>query len=296
MKIIPNLWFDNQAEEAADFYVSLFENSRIKNKAYYDAESSKVSGMTAGTLMTVEFELAGQMFININGGPVFSFTPATSFLVSCKTSNEVEKLYSKLSENGNVLMPLDSYEFSEKYAWVNDRFGVSWQLLLGTREQKITPCLLFVQKQYGKAKQAIDFYVSIFDDSKIKEVVTYRQDENEKEGAVKFAEFIINGQQFTAMDSGRDHKFTFTPAVSFMVECENQNQIDHLWNNLSAVPQAEQCGWLQDKYGVSWQIVPAILAQMILDKDSERSARVRKSFYQMKKIDIDELLKAYEQK
>lgn len=241
MKIIPNLWFDNQAEEAADFYVSLFENSRIKNKAYYDAESSKVSGMTAGTLMTVEFELAGQMFININGGPVFFFTPATSFLVSCKTSNEVEKLYSKLSENGNVLMPLDSYEFSEKYAWVNDRFGVSWQLLLGTREQKITHCLLFVQKQYGKAKQAIDFYVSIFDDSKIKEVVTYRQDENEKEGAVKFAEFIINGQQFTAMDSGRYHKFTFTPAVSFMVECENQNQIDHLWNNLSAVPQAEQC-------------------------------------------------------
>ncbi len=294
-KITPNLWFNNQAQEAANFYVTLFKNSRIKNVVYYNEENSKVAGMPAGTIVTVEYELDGQKFININGGPLFTFSPAISFFVTCETAGEVEQFYRKLSENGNILMPLDKYPFSDKYAWINDRYGVSWQLSLGPGKQKIIPSLLFVQKQYGRAKEAMNFYTTIFDNSKIDNVITYRQGENEKEGTVKFATFVINGEQFIAMDSGLDHKFTFTPAISFMVECENQKEIDYLWENLSAVPEAEQCGWLQDKYGISWQIVPAVLAGFINDKNTARSNRVTRALLQMKKLDIKALVKAYEQ-
>lgn len=294
-KITPNLWFNNQAQEAANFYVTLFKNSRIKNVVYYNEENSKVAGMPAGTIVTVEYELDGQKFININGGPLFTFSPAISFFVTCETAGEVEQFYRKLSENGNILMPLDKYPFSDKYAWINDRYGVSWQLSLGPGKQKIIPSLLFVQKQYGRAKEAMNFYTTIFDNSKIENVITYRQGENEKEGTVKFATFVINGEQFIAMDSGLDHKFTFTPAISFMVECENQKEIDYLWENLSAVPEAEQCGWLQDKYGISWQIVPAVLSGFINDKNTARSNRVTRALLQMKKLDIKALVKAYEQ-
>lgn len=294
-KITPNLWFNNQAQEAANFYVTLFKNSRIKNVVYYNEENSKVAGMPAGTIVTVEYELDGQKFININGGPLFTFSPAISFFVTCETAGEVEQFYRKLSENGNILMPLDKYPFSDKYAWINDRYGVSWQLSPGPGKQKIIPSLLFVQKQYGRAKEAMNFYTTIFDNSKIENVITYRQGENEKEGTVKFATFVINGEQFIAMDSGLDHKFTFTPAISFMVECENQKEIDYLWENLSAVPEAEQCGWLQDKYGISWQIVPAVLSGFINDKNVTRSNRVTRALLQMKKLDIKALVKAYEQ-
>lgn len=294
-KIIPNLWFDHQSEEAAEFYISLFKNSRIKNKAYYNEESSKTAGMPAGSVMTVEYELEGQMFLNINGGPVFTFSPAISFLITCETVEEVDYLYNKLSENGNILMPLNKCPFSDRYAWVNDRYGVSWQISLGTNKQKITPSLLFVQKQYGKAKHAMEFYTSIFENSEIEKVIYYGREEDEKEGTVKFGSFIISSQQFIAMDSGLDHNFTFTPAISFMVTCENQMEIDHLWKNLSAVPEAEQCGWLQDKYGISWQIVPEVLAEFINDKDTARSKRVTRVLFQMKKLDLNALVKAYEQ-
>ena len=158
-KIIPFLWFDNQAEEAAKFYASIFKNSKIGRIARYGEAGAKVSGIAKGTVMTVEFQIEGQDFVALNGGPIF----------------------------------------------------------------------------------------------------------------------------------------TFSPAISFVVDCKTQKEVDELWEKLSADPKAEQCGWLKDKYGVSWQIVPTILNEMLQDKDPKKSERVIKAMLQMKKIDMKILQKAYEQ-
>jgi predicted 3-demethylubiquinone-9 3-methyltransferase (glyoxalase superfamily) len=192
-------------------------------------------------------------------------------------------------------MPLDKYPFSERFAWITDRFGLSWQFHVGSSAQKITPSLMFVQQLNGKAVEAINFYTSVFSKSRIGNIVPYEKDEGEKDGSAKHADFSLNGSHFMAMDSGADHS-TFSPAVSFMVECNNQKEIDHFWSNLSFVPEAEQCGWLQDKFGISWQIVPAALATMLKNKDPGKTERVMSTLLQMKKLDLRELRRAYEQK
>ena len=154
-KIIPFLWFDTQAEEAANFYVSLFKNSKIGNVARYDKESAEASGRPEGSVMTISFELDGYELSALNGGPLFSFTPAVSFFVGCKMREELDTLWSRLAEGGKVLMPLDAYPFSERYGWIEDKFGVSWQLILSDVPQHIRPCLLFVGDRYGKAEEAM---------------------------------------------------------------------------------------------------------------------------------------------
>ncbi len=118
--------------------------------------------------------------------------------------------------------------------------------------------------------------------------------EPEKEGTVMFTDFKLEGQWFTAMDSAREHNFAFNEAISFIVNCNDQVEIDYYWEKLSAVPQAEQCGWLKDKFGVSWQIVPVDMDEMMQDQDPERSARVTQAVMKMKKFDIAELRKAYD--
>lgn len=294
-KIIPFLWFDNQAEQAAEFYISIFNNSRKGVVDYYDQASAEASGMPVGSVLVVEFELDNQEFGAMNGGPAFKVTPATSFFINCQTEAEIDLLWGKLSADGAVLMPLGKYDFSAKYGWVEDRFGVSWQLILDTvAAQKIVPSLLFVGDQTGKAEQAINFYISLFDDARIETVSRYGAAmEPNLEGTVNFASFILAGQRFVAMDSAMDHDFSFTEAVSFLVNCENQNEIDYYWSKLSAVKEAEQCGWLKDQFGVSWQIVPLILNDMLRDSDPEKAGRVMQAMLDMKKLDIEGLKKAY---
>lgn len=294
-KIVPCLWFDSQAEEAANVYVSALGNSKVVHISHYGEESAQASGKSEGSVLTVEFELAGQKFVGLNGGPQFHFTPGISFFVSCASAQEVDRLFEVLSKDGCVLMPLDKYPFSERFAWITDRFGLSWQFHVGSSAQKITPSLMFVQQLNGKAVEAINFYTSVFSKSRIGNIVPYEKDEGEKDGSAKHADFSLNGSHFMAMDSGADHS-TFSPAVSFMVECNNQKEIDHFWSNLSFVPEAEQCGWLQDKFGISWQIVPAALATMLKNKDPGKTERVMSTLLQMKKLDLRELRRAYEQK
>lgn len=298
-KIIPHLWFDKEAEEAVSFYTSLFENSGIGAKTYYSKEGFEIHGQPEGNLMTIEFELTGQKFIGLNGGPHFKFTPSISFIVNCETEDEVDELWSALSEGGKTLMPLDKYPFSEKYGWIEDRVGLSWQLILATEDapQKIMPSLLFVGDQYGKAEEAINFYTSVFDDAKSKQVFHYGpgQEPNDPD-AVMYGDFELEGQLFAAMDSALKHDFTFNEAISLLIKCEDQNEIDYYWNKLSADPKAEQCGWLKDKYGVSWQVSPTMLDKMLQDPDQEKVDRVTKAFLEMKKFDIGKLKKAYEGK
>lgn len=290
-KITPHLWFDKEAKEAAEFYTSIFENSKITNV-------TTLRNTPSGDCDVVSFELSGQSFMAISAGPLFKFTPAVSFHVKCKTKDEVDAIWEKLSKGGTVLMELGEYPFSEKYGWCNDRYGLSWQVIfVGESEikQKITPVLMFVGDVCGKAEEAVNFYASVFRNVKADILARYgKGEEPDKEGTVKYAAFSLEGQEFGVMDSAREHNFNFNEAISFMVRCETQEEIDYYWGKLSAVPEAEQCGWLEDKYGLSWQIVPAVMDEMMQDKDEEKLARVTEAFLRMKKFDIEELKKASE--
>lgn len=287
------MWFDNQAEEAASLYASLFKNSKIGSVSRYGEAGAQVSGLPKGTVMTVMFQIAGQEFMALNGGPMFNFTPAVSFFVNCESQQEITELWNRLSAGGTVLMELAEYPFAEKFGWLQDKFGVSWQLILSNRARKIIPFFMFVGAQHGKAEQAMNSYVSLFQDSSIHNIVRYGAGEEEPQGTVQHAVFSLAGQEFMAMDSNRKHPFTFTPAISFMVNCETQKEIDEYWERLSAGGEKEECGWLKDKYGVSWQIVPTILEKMLTDRDTAKSERVMAAVLQMKKPDIETLEQAY---
>lgn len=291
-KITPHLWFDKEAKEAAELYTSAFEGSSIKDvTVLHDTPS--------GTVDIVTIELAGQEFTLLNAGPLFKFTPAISFFVDCPSKEEVDRVWAKLSAGGQVLMELGAYPFSERYGWTQDRYGLSWQIgVVNSGQpitQKIIPTLMFVGDVCGKAEEAIRFYTSVFDDAKAGDIMRYEKgEEPDKEGTVKYAPFQLEGQRFAAMDSARMHDFNFNEAVSLMVHCENQAEIDRYWAALSAVPAAEQCGWLKDRYGVSWQVVPTRMDEMMKDKDPEKLARVTEAFLKMKKFDIAKLEEAYE--
>ena len=295
-KIAPCLWFDGQAEEAVKFYTSLFENSAIGQISRYGEEGKEIHGKEPGSVLTVDFQLEGYQFTALNGGPYFRFTPAISFFINCETAEEIDRLWGKLSDGGMALMELDKYPFSEKYGWIQDKYGLSWQLNLASGVSRIVPSLLFVGEQNGKAEEAIHFYASLFRDSGVGFISRYGTNEGGTAGTINYASFRLNGQEFAAMDSSLDHRFNFTEAVSLMVFCNTQEETDYFWETLSegGDPNAQQCGWLKDKYGVSWQVVPVKLIELMTDPDYEKSQRVMKAMMQMKKIDIAGLEKAYE--
>jgi predicted 3-demethylubiquinone-9 3-methyltransferase (glyoxalase superfamily) len=290
-KITPHLWFDTEAVEAAEFYSSTLPDSKVTNV-------TTIHDTPSGDTDVVSFELMGQPFMAISAGPLFTFTPAVSFLISCTTKEEVDTLWARLSEGGTALMPLESYPFSERYGWTEDRYGLSWQIMFVGEEQsgqRITPTLMFTGEVCGKAEEAISFYASVFPDSKVGPILRYGQDEDpDDEGTIKHASFLLEGQEFAAMDSARGHNFGFNEAISFLVSCETQEEIDHYWDSLSAVPEAEQCGWLKDRYGLSWQVVPSAMDEMMRAGTKEQLARVTEAFLKMKKFDIAELRRAYE--
>jgi predicted 3-demethylubiquinone-9 3-methyltransferase (glyoxalase superfamily) len=193
-------------------------------------------------------------------------------------------------------MPLGSYPFSERYGWLVDKYGLSWQIMYNSQAvtQKITPSLMFTGDNSGKAEDAINFYVSVFKNANFDAKTRYEKGEApDEEGTLKFAAFTLEGQKFSAMDSAHAHGFAFNEAISFLVNCEDQKEIDYYWSKLSAVPEAEQCGWLKDKYGFSWQISPIMLEEMMRTDDKEKLNRVTKSFLKMEKFEIAELEKAY---
>ncbi len=299
-KITPHLWFDKEAKAAAELYVSLIPNSRITNV-------TTIRDTPSGDCDIVTFELDRQPFIAISAGPLFRFNPSVSFHIRCKTPAEVDAIWKRLAKDGTVLMELGEYPFSKRYGWLADRFGLSWQIICagdampgGRTQQIITPAFLFVGSVCGKAEEAVNFYTSIFSrgrgesPSKLNMAVRYGKEEApDKEGTLKYSEFALLGQDFVAMDSAYDHKFSFNEAISFIVPCENQEEIDYLWEHLSADPKAERCGWCKDRYGLSWQIIPTILSSMLQDKDKNKVARVTQAFLQMKKFDIKALQDAY---
>jgi len=154
--------------------------------------------------------------------------------------------------------------------------------------QKITPCLWFDDQ----AEEAMNFYVSIFKNSKVGSITRYGEAGPGPKGTVMSATFKLDGQEFFALNGGP--LFKFTPAISFFVNCETQQEVDELWDRLSAGGRKDRCGWLQDKYGLSWQIIPSVLGKLLQDKDAKKSQRVMQAMLQMEKIDIKKLEQAYE--
>lgn len=297
------MWFDKEATEAAEFYTSLIANSRIRN-------ITKLHDTPSGDCDIVSFELSGQPFMAISAGPLFKFNPSVSFQIKCGTKDEVDAIWGKLSHGGKALMPLGAYPFSERFGWVGDKYGLSWQVIfVGESEmrQRITPVLMFVGRVCGKAEEAVNFYTSVFKnspagakamaDTKADILARYgKGEEPDKERTVKYAIFTLLGQEFGAMDSAYTHQFTFNEAISLNVRCDEQEEIDYYWGALSADPKAEQCGWLKDRFGLSWQIVPTIMNEMMGSNNGEKIARVTQVFLKMKKFDIDALKRAYEGK
>ncbi|WP_304198502.1 VOC family protein [Flavobacterium alvei] len=273
--IYPCLWFDGNAKASADFYCSIFKNSKIINN----------------TPMVVRFEIEGKLIMGLNGGPMFKINPSISLFVTCETNEEIESIWNQLSKEGTIMMPLDQYPWSEKYGFVADKFGVCWQLMLGKtppNEQKIMPCFLFVGEQYGKAQAAIKQYTSIFPNSEIRDLSIDESEDLQQNGSLKFGNFTLENQLFAAMDGFGEHHFQFNEGVSFVVECDNQSEIDSYWTKLTEGGSESQCGWLKDRFGVSWQIVPTILSELM--SDPEKAPRVVQAFMKMKKFDIETLL------
>jgi predicted 3-demethylubiquinone-9 3-methyltransferase (glyoxalase superfamily) len=299
-KIALHLWFDKEAKEAAKFYTSIFSHSKITNMATIHEVPTPT-----GDCDIVSFELNGQPFMAINAGPLFKFNPSISLMVNFDPSKDrnarknLDVLWGKLSEGGTALMPLDKYPFSEHYGWIQDKYGLSWQLILSNPKDEerppIVPSLLFVGAVAGRAEEAVDFYLSVFKNSKRGIVARYGKGrEPDKEGSIMFSDFMLEDQWFAAMDSALEHEFAFSEAISLLVPCETQEEIDYYWGKLSADPEAEQCGWLKDKYGLSWQVWPTAMGEMMTKGTPEQIARVTEAFLPMKKFDIAVLKQAYE--
>ncbi|MBK0419275.1 VOC family protein [Leucobacter sp. CSA1] len=285
-RIVPNIWCNRNAEEAGRFYASAFDaaapgGASSETESRYPGAGEGLADFQldfAGEPLTVAVTIADTRLVLINAGDEFAPNPSISFMLNFdplffgddeqEARERLDALWDVLSEGGGVLMPLQEYPFSKRYGWVQDRFGVSWQLTLtdpeGDPRPFLMPSLLFGGSAQNRAAETVDRYLSVFEDAQLGIRVPYpEQTGPARPGDVMFSDFRIGDQWFTAMDSGVEQAFSFTCGMSLEVLCEDQEEIDRLWSALSAVPEAEQCGWLADPAGVSWQIVPANMAELM---------------------------------
>ncbi len=290
-RIVPNLWFDHQAAEAAAFYTNAFPDAWITETIHYPTEGLlDFQKEFAGDVLTVEFEIRGYRFIAINAGPEGSVNPSISFMLNFDPGVDpdarahIDALWADLSEGGEALMPLGDYDFSSHYGWIKDKYGVTWQLMLTNPGSEpppfLVPSLMFTEAVQNRAGEAIDYYTSVFG-GQVGTVMHYPEEaDSAAAGGVMFGDFTLLDQWFAAMDSGVTHGFTFSFGVSLMVECADQAELDRYWSQLSSVPDAEQCGWCADKFGVSWQLVPANMAELMSKPGSYEK------LMNMKKIEV----------
>jgi predicted 3-demethylubiquinone-9 3-methyltransferase (glyoxalase superfamily) len=273
--IYPCLWFDGNAQEAAGLYSKAFNDAKI----------------TLSTPLVVMTNIKGKQIMGLNGGPGNSPNPSISFFNVCETEEEIDRAWSLLLEGGMELMPLNAYPWSKKYGWVQDKFGVNWQLALKEGEMiDVFPALLFVGDQNGRAEEAIGFYTSLFKDSSIELVAKYEAGDGDTEGHIKHAQFFLNGFKLAAMDSSMQHNFSFNEGVSLVVNCDTQEEIDYYWLNITEGGIEGQCGWCRDAYGVWWQIVPSMIGSLM--SDPVKAPKVMAAFMKMKKFDIETIIQA----
>ncbi|WP_373710057.1 VOC family protein [Kaistella sp.] len=282
--IFPCLWFNGDGKEAADFYCEIF-NGKI----------------TADTPVVLNIKLFGQKLMFLNAGPQFEKNASISFTILCESEDEVQQYWNNLIKNGIILMDLAEYPWSKKYGWVRDQFGVTWQIYLGESkgDQRIIPTLMFIHQNNGQAKKAIEFYTSIFPNSKVGGILKYGEgvgnENHEISENIQHADFEIDHYTMFCMDNSHDHQFDFNEGISMVVMTDDQIQTDHLWNSLLLDGGRESmCGWLKDQFGVSWQIVPKRLLELMNDFDQPQKAqKVVEAMMGMQKIVIADLEHAY---
>ncbi len=293
-KIVPCLWYDGDGETAARRYAELIPGSEVGNVTHYPDSGQELHGQKPRSVMTVSVRLGDTEVMMLNGGPSFKFTPAVSLFAMLEDRAAVDRLWEGLADGGEVVMPLDSYDWSERYGWVADRWGLNWQVALGKHAdvgRTVTPSLLFAGDAAGKAEAAIDHYVSVFG-GRLVGIHRYDGSGRDAAGTVMHAQFRIDGQAVMAMDSAETDG-AFNEALSLMVNCEDQAEIDRLWTALSAVPASEACGWVKDRFGVSWQIVPRALWGMMASGDRGARERMFAAVWSMKKLDLAAIERAF---
>lgn len=278
--ITPAMWCDGTADEAAQFYADVFRDTSIAEQAPGIAATVSIHGFRLSL---------------INGGNQYAPNPSISCILNFdpllfggeeQARDYLDELYERLS-TGGVLMELGEYPFSPRYAWVRDRFGMTWQLMLtdpdGDPRPFVIPSFMFGGTNHANAEEATDAWIALFDNSRRGVLYRYEEGGPLDAGTVMFTDFTLRGTWMAATDSGTFHDFTFTPGVSMIVSCRDQEEIDRYWAGLSAVPEAERCGWCVDRWGVSWQIVPHNIAELMAD------AATRDKILHMGKIDLAKL-------
>lgn len=268
-RITPNIWCDGTADEARDFYLEAFAGlgaELVQHNTYPVEGLLDFQRPLAGKTLTNEISLGGFRFILVNAGDEFRPNPSISFFVNFDPSlmerpgEQLSALWGRLVEGGRILIDLGEYDHSPKYGWVEDRYGVSWQLMLtdpaGQPRPIIIPQLMFGETAQGRAAEAVDLYTGVFGDAEAGNVVRYPGSDE-----IMFSDFRLMGQWFSAMDSAVPQDFSFTEGVSLMVQVDGQEEIDRLWSVLAQ--QEQPCGWCTDRFGVSWQIVPSNLGELM---------------------------------
>jgi predicted 3-demethylubiquinone-9 3-methyltransferase (glyoxalase superfamily) len=294
-KIVPHLWYDSEAETAARTYVDLVPGSALGAVVRYPEAGREIHGREPGTVMTVDFRLGDTSLLALNGGPIFRFTHAGSLFVALEDRADVDRLWHGLAEGGRELMPLGRYDWSEHYGWLADRWGLSWQIALGERAavgRTVSPALLFGGARAGQARAALDLYAETFPGAGLDGVLHHDGSGKDPATSIAHAQLDIDGQKLMVMESV-ESEAGFTEAFSLLVNCEDQAEIDRLWAALSAVPEAEACGWLKDRFGVSWQIAPRVLGEMMTSGDRAAVERLTAAFMPMKKLDLATLQRAF---
>ena len=278
--ITPAIWCDGTADEAAQFYTDVFRDTSIAEQAPGLAATVSIHGFRLSL---------------INGGNQYAPNPSISCILNFdpllfggeeQARAYLDELYERLS-TGGVLMELGEYPFSPRYAWVRDRFGMTWQLMLtdpdGDPRPFVIPSFMFGGTNHAHAEEATNAWIALFDNSRRGALYRYEEGGPLDAGTVMFTDFTLRGTWIAATDSGTFHDFTFTPGVSIIVSCRDQEEIDRYWAGLSAVPEAERCGWCVDRWGVSWQVVPHNIAELMAN------AATRDNILHMGKIDLTTL-------
>ena len=268
------------ADEAAQFYANVFRDASVIEQAPGLAATVSIHGFRLSL---------------INGGNQYAPNPSISCILNFdpllfggeeQARDYLDELYERIS-TGGVLMELGEYPFSPRYAWVRDRFGMTWQLMLtdpdGDPRPFVIPSFMFGGTNHAHAEEATDAWIALFDNARRGALYRYEEGGPLDAGTVMFTDFTLRGTWMAATDSGTFHDFTFTPGVSMIVSCRDQEEIDRYWAGLSAVPEAERCGWCIDRWGVSWQIVPHNIAELMAD------AATRDKILHMGKIDLAKL-------
>jgi predicted 3-demethylubiquinone-9 3-methyltransferase (glyoxalase superfamily) len=271
------LWFDGNAKEAFIYYQEIFKGVELISENPF----------------AVVYNLYGRRFMHLNGGPGHPITPAISFYVMADTNEEAETIWNQLIIEGKILMPLNEYPWSKKYGWCADKYGVNWQIMVDYKSScKVIPSFMFCGNNAGKAEEAIKYYTSLFTNSSLVEMRKYEKGGPDTEGYIMFAQFELNKLPFGIMDSSAPHAFSITDAVSFTLSVKTQEEIDYYWDYLVKDGSPGRCGWLKDKYGVHWQVVPSILGKYMTHPDTAPKATY--AFLQMTKFIIADLEKAVE--